>query len=170
MRHARRVEIEDMAHHHADHPAGGDAEHPAAGPRGDGQHLGHAGLEVGIAFVALDLGAGPCLHHIADVADELVGRMRFRRAGMGGMGGREVEIVELVQARVDLALGAHVAHALGGFAVAAQAAHQDPVEGVLVGAQPVAQPARLLVAEIGETVIAVLVIGGGIRLTVADQY
>jgi hypothetical protein len=38
-----------------------------------------------------------------------------------------------------------------------------------VGAQPVAEPARLLVAEIGETVIAVLVIGGGIRLTVADQ-
>jgi hypothetical protein len=53
--------------------------------------------------------------------------------------------------------------------VAAQAAHQDAVEGVLVGAQPVAQPARLLVAEIGEAVIAVLVIGGGIRLAVADQ-
>jgi hypothetical protein len=29
-----------------------------------------------IAFVALDLGAVPCLHHVADVADEFVGRMR----------------------------------------------------------------------------------------------
>jgi hypothetical protein len=70
--------------------------------------------------------------------------MGLGRAGMGGVGGGEVEVIQLVEAVVDLALCAHVAHCLGGFAVAAQAAHQDAVEGRLVGAQPVAEPARLL--------------------------
>jgi hypothetical protein len=81
----------------------------------------------------------------------------------------QVEIVELVQPGIDLALGAHVAHLLGGFAVAAQAAHQDAVERVLMGAQPLAEPARLLVAQFRQSVVAGLVIGGGVRLSVADE-
>lgn len=168
MGHAPDIKIEKMPRHHADYTAGSHTQHAATWPRSERQHFGHTSLETVVAFIALNLCALPGLHHIGNVVDEGLGRWSGNPVARGMCLG-QVEIIQFVQASIDLWFGTHIAHGSQGFAVAAQRPGQDAVKGRVMVAQPVAQPARLLMSKLGKAVIACLVIGGRVCLTVTHE-
>jgi hypothetical protein len=81
----------------------------------------------------------------------------------------QVEVIQLIEPRVDFGLCPHVAHRRQRFAVAAQRSGQHTVKGRVMVAQPIAQPARLLVAEVRQPVVAMFVLGCRIGLPVTHQ-
>ena len=167
LRQAQVIDAKKMAHHHPDDTTGCHAENARAGLCRLAKDIGDAGLERGETFVAFDLGAVPGLHDLTHMNGVGIGVVRHRDTGLGFQGGTEVEVIHLVQSRVDL--GCIELQRLDGSKVPVQAARQNAIEGFALCAEPFPQPDRLLAAKVAQPVVIGFVRRVAIGLSVTDQ-